>query len=223
MGHISTKSAFDSPMKLRFRGRAVMSAKMAHAIKRAFVISPQARVAQRHDLDLDKPVMFAHPDDAYAVSSQRVPSHMIVCTDRGGECIVSLYLVGQHYEALVHSGADTRVMVANHVGLNYTQYAFDTTGQTWNDQFEVIGLETLFADADGEFAGALVDGSQLLLDDDIPNTTATWRVGYEPVYAVEGLPVPDVSELDVDDAELFRLFQRELGSQQVESKVEVTA
>jgi hypothetical protein len=200
VGNISTQSAYDSPMKLRFRGRAVMPPKMAQAIARAFVMSPQARVAQLHDFGLDLPVMFCHPDDAYPVSSQCVPKHVIVCTDRGGECVLALYPVGTHYEVLVQSGADTRELVCN-----------------------VDGLETLFADADGEFAGALIDGSQLLLDDRIPDTTATWRVVYEPTYVDEALPVGNVSEVAHDDTEVLRLFQREMNNQQVEAQVEVTA
>jgi hypothetical protein len=196
-----------------------MPPKMAQAIARAFVISPQARVAQQHDFGLDLPVMFCHPDDAYLVSSQCVPRHVIVCTDRGGECVLALYQVGVHYEALVQSGADTRELVANHVGLNYTHYALTENG--WKDDFDVDGLETLFADADGEFAGALIDGSQLLLDDLIPDTTAHWRVVYEPTYVDEALPVPE--EVAHDDTEVLRLFQREMNNQQVEAQVEVTA
>ncbi|WP_423600924.1 hypothetical protein [Roseateles sp. MS654] len=193
---------------------------MAHAIKRAFVISAEARVASKHDFGLDKPVMFAHPDDAYIVSAQRMPSHVIVCTDRGGECVLGLYLVDKHYECLVASGPVFSDLLANHVGLHYTQYALTEAG--WLEEFNVIGLDVLHANVDGEFAGTLVDGGQLTIDGTVEDTTATWRLGYNPVLVNENLPGLEVSDIQLDAAEMMRLFQSEMAKVE-ENTSEVTA
>lgn len=208
MGTVHTQLAYESPMRLRFGSRVVMSPKMAHAIKRAFVISAEARVASKHDFGLDRPVMFAHPDDAYIVSAQRMPSHVVVCTDRGGECVLALYAVDKHYECLVESGAGFRDLLANHVGLHYTQYAL--TEQGWREEFNVAGLDVLHADVDGEFAGTLVDGGQLTIDGSVEDTTATWRLGYNPVLVNENLPGLEVTDIELDSTEMMRLFQTEL-------------
>lgn len=221
MGTISTKSAFDSPMNIRFRSRAVITPKMAFAIKRAFVISAEARVANAHDFGMDLPVHFTHPDDAYLVSSQQTPQHVVVCTDRGGECMLALYPVGKHYECLVASGDGLRDLVTNHVGLYYTRYAMTDTG--FVDEFGIDGLETLFADADGEFAGAVVDGGTLGLDEGVEDTTAQWRLGYAPILVDEHIPVGEVSMLDFDEGELLRLFRLELSKVPEGMRVKVEA
>lgn len=213
MGTVITKSPYTEPMKIRFQSRRVLTRTMAFAICRAFIGSAAARVSGLHDFGLDMPVRFLHPDDAFAIAMAQLPKHVIVCTDRGGECILSLYSSLTHYECIVSSGSGFQELIAMHVGPHYTEYALRETG--WLDEFNVPGLDTLHSDVDGEFAGVLVSGGTISIDDSILDTTAGYRVDYAPELADESMLAPQSSAAnlgvsDNDEFEFMRQFQHEI-------------
>jgi hypothetical protein len=140
-----------------------------------------------------------------------------VCTDRGGECILALYPQNipnnlesvtsdvsaenrqPHFECFVLGAERFAELISANVGPRYVGYAnFANRTQStesesesdfeWRHSFGVPGLNVLFCDDDGEFAGALIDFCTMTIDGTVPDTTARNRTGYEV-----GEHVPDSS------------------------------
>jgi hypothetical protein len=214
MGTLKTQSAFDSAIEIRFDIRNQVPPQMAAAIRRAFVLEYQARVSDSHDFGFEFPVRFAAHDDAFRIAEKGVPTHVIVCTERGGECILALYprtdsgepgdsgenneTKMSHFECFVLGAERFAELIAAHVGPRYVEYASrekrvnddsnDAPATEWLHSFGVPGLYALYCDDDGEFAGALVDFCTMTIDGTVPDTTARNRTGYEV-----GEHVPDTS------------------------------
>jgi hypothetical protein len=174
MAVLTTASVYDTPMSVAFGARLPLREVMRRGIQRAFVMSGNARLSARHDFGLDRPVVFAHPDDYGVVAARAAAAHVIVCSARGAECI--LYLVPHDtwrvYECLVGSGDMLRDFVASFLSHRYVSMAYDEGSQTWRNDLHVDGFATLVADADGEFAGAVVDGLRLKTSDGYVDTTS---------------------------------------------------
>ena len=179
MAIVSTTSVYDAPMSVVFGARLPLREAMRQGIQRAFVMSGKARLSLKHDFGLDRPVVIAHPMDYPMVAARATASRVVVCSDIGNECI--LYLVPHDqwhvYECLVGSGDMVRDFVASYLSPRYVNVAYDAELQSWRDDIPVAdGFFTLVADADGEFAGAAVDGVRLITSKGFVDTTSPRRL-----------------------------------------------
>lgn len=174
MAVLTVASVYDTPMSGSFGARFPLREVVRRGIQRAFVMSGKARMAARHDFGLDRPVVFAHPDDYSLVAARAAATHVVVCSGHGAECILHLvpHDSSRVYECLVGSGDMMRDFVSSFLIPRYMSLAFDDGSKTWRNDLRVDSFYMLVADADGEFAGAAVDGVRLKTNNGYVDTTS---------------------------------------------------
>lgn len=176
-------------MSIEFQHRRPLSREMDLA---ALVVAngdPETLINKRLDLGLGKAVWVTPADKRGQVAYRQCAKHVIV-TAVGTKDIV-IYLIEDvnlgWYYAVVCDGAELELYVRS-------RYGYTAEGKR-----QSLGFDTLYCDLDGEYAGAVVAGYDLVVSADAGFTSVLQRPRFinEDVGATE-LPEEIVQQIDAE-------------------------
>lgn len=153
---LTPSDAVDPLITLTFAQRRPMPSKSLASLHLALMMKVSSRLELLHDFGLNKPVAIAHPDRFDEIAKTGLATHLLVFTGKGAECCA--YLVesedGSFYECLLGNGQTVRRAIQSFRDS-------DPAARVDGKAFVPSGLESLFCNYDGVFAGLTVDSFRI--------------------------------------------------------------